>query len=303
MKLIDYTPNSLSHNPINIDYWTTQGIVIDDERYAVEELFVRSNVLYGVITKDKKDFYEYPLATNVTQNNFDASDILNRLKRLEDLPQYRYDDTGVLQRLNALEESDKTNLGDIKQRLVNLENKPDNDKQTLTYSDGNLSITNGNTIRVPMSVGKSAYQSWLDLGNKGTEQDFIKSLKGAKGDKGDVTDIGTNALVKFLAVITNPNVPTTNGNTEYRSLSYNTKTQIGILHLDIRPTENTGVGDIIGKVSNDSPKPYTLIELNVVGNNEDGTGQIYATTDGVIRCNKLIKGRRYVCDIIGYFKY
>ena len=40
MKLIDYTPNSLSHNPINIDYWTTQGIVIDDERYAVEELFV-----------------------------------------------------------------------------------------------------------------------------------------------------------------------------------------------------------------------------------------------------------------------
>lgn len=45
--------------------------------------------------------------------------------------------------------------------------------------------------------GKSAYQQWLDLGNKGTEADFIESLKGAdgiigkdgaegpKGEKGD----------------------------------------------------------------------------------------------------------------------
>lgn len=33
--------------------------------------------------------------------------------------------------------------------------------------------------------GKSAYQIWLELGNKGIEQDFIASLKGPKGDKGD----------------------------------------------------------------------------------------------------------------------
>ena len=32
--------------------------------------------------------------------------------------------------------------------------------------------------------GKSAYQSWLDLGNTGTEQDFINSLKGANGKDG-----------------------------------------------------------------------------------------------------------------------
>lgn len=32
--------------------------------------------------------------------------------------------------------------------------------------------------------GKSAYQSWIDLGNKGTEEDFIKSLKGATGEQG-----------------------------------------------------------------------------------------------------------------------
>lgn len=34
--------------------------------------------------------------------------------------------------------------------------------------------------------GKSAYQIWLDLGNTGTEADFIASLKGEKGDAGDL---------------------------------------------------------------------------------------------------------------------
>lgn len=38
--------------------------------------------------------------------------------------------------------------------------------------------------------GKSAYQIWLDNGNKGTEQDFLNSLKGAKGDKGDTGATG-----------------------------------------------------------------------------------------------------------------
>lgn len=33
--------------------------------------------------------------------------------------------------------------------------------------------------------GISAYQVWLNLGNTGTEQDFIDSLQGAKGDDGD----------------------------------------------------------------------------------------------------------------------
>lgn len=38
--------------------------------------------------------------------------------------------------------------------------------------------------------GKSAYQVWLDVGNKGSEQDFLNSLKGPKGDKGDKGDTG-----------------------------------------------------------------------------------------------------------------
>lgn len=33
-------------------------------------------------------------------------------------------------------------------------------------------------------AGKSAYQTWLDIGNTGSQLDFIASLKGAKGDTG-----------------------------------------------------------------------------------------------------------------------
>lgn len=38
--------------------------------------------------------------------------------------------------------------------------------------------------------GKSAYQIWLDTGNKGTETDFINSLKGSQGPKGETGSQG-----------------------------------------------------------------------------------------------------------------
>lgn len=38
--------------------------------------------------------------------------------------------------------------------------------------------------------GKSAYDIWLEQGNKGTEQDFLTSLKGERGDKGEKGDKG-----------------------------------------------------------------------------------------------------------------
>lgn len=149
MKRIDYNPNSLSHHNENIQYWVTQGIVIDGERYSVEELFVRGNTLYGVISTDKIDFYEYPLATNVTQDKFDPSGILNRLDRLESIPQYKYDDTGINQRLDSIREDLDDNKTKIDQRLKLLENKPDNDNQNLSISGNNLGISGGNTVEIP----------------------------------------------------------------------------------------------------------------------------------------------------------
>lgn len=48
--------------------------------------------------------------------------------------------------------------------------------------------------------GKSAYEIWLDLGNTGSEQDFIDSLIGDDGDPGDTGDDGDSAYVVWLAL-------------------------------------------------------------------------------------------------------
>lgn len=192
---------------------------------------------------------------------------------------------------------------EVKRRITSLENKPDNDKQKLSYSNGVLSIENGNSVTVPMSIGKSAYQSWLDTGNTGTEQDFIRSLKGAKGDKGDVTDIGTSALLIYYCDLTSNIVHITGGYNAYKALTYNTKTQLGTVHLDLTPNENSPEAHIIGKLPKDAPKPYSLVEVSVFGNRSDGTGQIYITPEGIIRCNALTKGRRYIVDLLGYYVY
>lgn len=181
MKRIDYDPNSLSHHNENIQYWVTQGIVIDGERYSVEELFVRGNTLYGVLSTNKIDFYEYPLATNVTQNKFDPSGILNRLDRLESIPQYKYDDTGINQRLDSIKEDFDDNKVKINQRVTLLENKPDKDNQELSISGNNLSISGGNTVEIP--------QPDLRVLDNFTTKEYVESLvKSSKYDPQPVLD-------------------------------------------------------------------------------------------------------------------
>lgn len=51
--------------------------------------------------------------------------------------------------------------------------------------------------------GKSAYQIWLDAGNKGTEQDFLESLKGEKGDGGDTGQPGPSGESAYEVAVDN----------------------------------------------------------------------------------------------------
>ena len=208
MKRIDYNPNSLSHHNENIQYWVTQGIVIDGERYSVEELFVRGNTLYGVISTDKIDFYEYPLATNVTQDKFDPSGIMNRLDRLESIPQYKYDDTGINHRLDSIREDFDDNKAKVDQRVTLLENKPDNDNQNLSISGNNLSISGGNTVEIPQPdlrvLNDFATKEYVDTLVKSSSYnpkpilDRIEILE-AKSDKDTVYD--DTALKKRVKVL------------------------------------------------------------------------------------------------------
>lgn len=339
MKEVHYNPNTLSHHNKNIQYWVTQGIVIDGERYSVEEFFVISGGLYGIITKDKITYYEYQLSTNVTQSNYDDGELRQRIERLETKPDNPYDDTVLSNRIIALENKDDSKYNNVVKRLKILENSPDKDNQVLSIEDHTISISNGNSIDIPsypryddsniksrleelesrknilsidgtllsisngnsvdLSFAKSAYDIWLELGNKGSKQDFINSLKGAKGD---VTDIGINAVRKYVADITNTDTPTYTNDTKYRTLTWNNKTEFGSLHLDILPITDTGTYILIGTLPEDSPKPHTLIEVSVQGSNSYGIGQIWVETDGKIRCNNLKQGIRYTVDLFGYFR-
>lgn len=149
MKKIDYQPDALSHHNENIQYWVTQGIVIDGERYSVEELFIRSGNLYGVISKDKRTFYEHQLSSNITQSSYDDKEIKDRIHRLETKEIPTYDDTGIQKRITELENKDSSELSNIKGRLSNIENREDNDNQTLSIEDNTLSISGGNSVTLP----------------------------------------------------------------------------------------------------------------------------------------------------------
>ena len=149
MKQISYEPNALSHHNENIQYWVTQGIVIDGERYSIEELFTRSGNLYGVLSKDKITFYEHQLSSNVTQSNYDDKEVKDRISRLETKEIPRYDDTGIQQRITDLENRDNSEISNIKDRLSNIENKEDSDNQTLSINDNTLSISGGNSVTLP----------------------------------------------------------------------------------------------------------------------------------------------------------
>lgn len=277
MNQIEFNPNALSHHTKTMEYYITHGINIDDIRYRVAEFRLRAGLLYAVITSDDVHYYEVPLSTSNIEDSYDDTELRERIVKLETAPKYTYDDTAVIYRIEQLESKVPYDDTNIKTRLTLLENKEPTE-------------------------GKSAYQVWLDLGNSGTEQDFINSLKGAKGDKGDVTDIGTNALVKSTVNITNSKTPLYLEQDHYKTLTYNTKSQLGILHLDLRPTEELGMSVTIGSMTSSQPKPYSLIETSVIGNNTDGVGQIYVTTSGAIMCNYLKANTRYTVDLIGYFE-
>lgn len=379
MEEVKYIPKNNLYNRGYIDMYVTNGIEIKDKNYFIVEYKVIGDSLYAILTQDFVTYYKQLLTGISDQATFDDTDLRKRISRLENLPQYRYDDSYLRGKVDGIEEhsteyesTTNTRLELLESRMtsighsaydvwLSLGNKgteqdfidslkgPKGDGGTgqsaydvwislgntgtkqdfinsLKGRDG-IGSTGQSAYDVWLGLGnsgtkqdfinslkgekgdqgdvdivESVYDVWLSLGNTGTKQDFIDSLKGPKGDKGDVTDIGTHALVKSAVNITNPRTPLYDHLDQYKMLTYNTKSQLGILHLDLVPTEELGREVLIGKMTDRQPKPYSLIEMSVVGNNTDGVGQIFVKTNGDIKCNYLKAHTRYTVDLIGYFE-
>jgi hypothetical protein len=96
--------------------------------------------------------------------------------------------------------------------------------------------------------GKSAYQSWLDEGNTGTEQDFLDSLK---GEDGVATEILHTDLTGFDGVTTVLDLVNALLE-EYRTERKNIRFECGSL-------SNTNLTDL--------PQPYGYLTIKVGGTN------------------------------------
>lgn len=138
--------------------------------------------------------------------------------------------------------------------------------QTLTFSNGQLSISGGNTVTIPVS--ESAVPSNMGL-------------------------IKTHNLIWGIAIAGAP------GN-ERGYLEWSSSTGIGKLHLDIKMTQPSGDGGVICRLPNEAPVPVRLLEGAVDSNLnsiyiEPGSREIKGW--GVEGNN-----RRYMIDIVGFWR-
>ena len=139
--------------------------------------------------------------------------------------------------------------------------------QTLTFVDGRLSISNGNTVTIPLSASASP------------------------------SNVG--ASIKTHDIIWGIAIPGDGGG-ERGYLEWSPSVGIGKIHLDFKMTQPSGLGGIICRLPNESPVPVRFLEVAVNSNLnsvyiEPGTRDIKAW--GVEGNN-----RRYIIDIVGFWR-
>lgn len=173
---IDYNSADISHHPKSFEYWMIHGIVLNNKRYIIKELFVRDSNIFAVVTPDEKEYYE--LEFGGSQKDMSRIDQLEQeIINIKKLP--KYDDTEIKKRIEALEikeDKDAQTLSingnilqisngnsvqlpehtdtvyddtEVKRRIKELEDKPEKEAQTLGLTERTLSISGGNSIELP----------------------------------------------------------------------------------------------------------------------------------------------------------
>lgn len=270
---------------------------------------------------------------------YDDTALKARVEALEAKPDKDtiYDDSDLKEQVNDLGSSVASALHDISEIRVNnesrfnaLENKEDNDKQTLSLEGNTLSISNGNSVTLPVGVGK----------------DFVvtSDTEGVTVTKSEADNTTTynvnmdNALDKFYKkaetytktevdnLLTKQEDKATDL-TVYRgtftdrtkvkegefdapvsprvTLTYSSSTGIGIFKIDFKVVAPVAWRDVIAKLPSDAPVPVELVESQVwVGDNntsvwiEKGSRdvKIFGVSD-----SKMFN-KRIIISIPGIFK-
>lgn len=230
---------------------------------------------------------------------YDDSALKARVEALENKPDKDtvYDDTELKAKVTALEDKvDNDTIYDdsaLKARVTALEAKEDSDKQTLNLTGDELSISNGNSVTLPVGVGKEfvvtsdtegvvvtkteegntvthnvnldgALEKYYKKAETYTKKE-VDSLLGKQEEK--ATD-----LTVYKGTFTDRNrVREGDYDTPVSprvTLTYSSSTGVGIFKIDFKVMSKVGWRDVIAKLPPEAPVPAELIETQVwIGNN------------------------------------
>lgn len=245
-----------------------------------------------------------------------------------------YDDTALKERIKALEaKEDKDTVYDdsaLTARVTALESKEDSDKQTLTLTGNELSISNGNSVTLPVGVGKEFVVT------SDTEGVVVTKTEADATTTYNVNlDDALNKFYKKAETYTKKevdNLLTTQENkatdlTVYRgsftdrskvmegehdapisprvTLTYSSSTGVGIFKIDFKVTSKVNWRDVIATLPPEAPVPVELVESQVwIGNNNTSVwidkGSRNVQIFGV--SNPEMFNKRIILSITGIFK-
>lgn len=245
-----------------------------------------------------------------------------------------YDDTALKERVKVLEaKEDKDTVYDdsaLKARVTALEAKEDSDKQTLTLTGNELSISNGNSVTLPVGVGKEFVVT------SDTEGVVVTKTEADATTTYNVNlDDALNKFYKKAETYTKKEVDNLLTNQEnkatdltvYRgsftdrskvmegehdapisprvTLTYSSSTGVGIFKIDFKVTSKVNWRDVIATLPPEAPVPVELVESQVwIGNNNTSVwidkGSRNVQIFGV--SNPEMFNKRIILSIPGIFK-
>ena len=245
-----------------------------------------------------------------------------------------YDDTALKERIKALEaKEDKDTVYDdsaLTARVTALEAKEDSDKQTLTLTGNELSISNGNSVTLPVGVGKEFVVT------SDTEGVVVTKTEADATTTYNVNmDDALNKFYKKAETYTKKEVDNLLTNQEnkatdltvYRgsftdrskvmegehdapisprvTLTYSSSTGVGIFKIDFKVTSKVNWRDVIATLPPEAPVPVELVESQVwIGNNNTSVwidkGSRNVQIFGV--SNPEMFNKRIILSIPGIFK-
>lgn len=245
-----------------------------------------------------------------------------------------YDDTALKERVKALEaKEDKDTVYDdsaLTARVTALEAKEDSDKQTLTLTGNELSISNGNSVNLPVGVGKEFVVT------SDTEGVVVTKTEADATTTYNVNlDDALNKFYKKAETYTKKEVDNLLTNQEnkatdltvYRgsftdrskvmegehdapisprvTLTYSSSTGVGIFKIDFKVTSKVNWRDVIATLPPEAPVPVELVESQVwIGNNNTSVwidkGSRNVQIFGV--SNPEMFNKRIILSIPGIFK-